>query len=115
MIQAARSGKQNILEGSQVSGTSKEAEIKLANVARASLDELLADYRDFLRTRDLCLWDKNSEQARYARGLGNGSHVSCETYKPFVESRPPETVANLIICVVHQANYLLDRQIRRLE
>lgn len=115
MVQAARSGKQNIIEGSQVSGTSKETEIKLANVARASLEELLADYRDFLRTRGLCLWDKNSEQARYARGLGNGPDVSYETYRPFVESRPPETVANIIICVIHQANYLLDRQIRRLE
>src|SRR5215210_6250677 len=51
MVQAARSGKQNILEGSQASGTSKETEIKLMNVARASLEELLEDYRDFLRTR----------------------------------------------------------------
>src|SRR5436189_3532983 len=63
MIQAARSGKQNILEGSQASGTSKEFEIKLTNVARASLEELLEDYRDFLRVRGLRLWDKNSQEA----------------------------------------------------
>src|SRR5437773_7294134 len=64
MVQAARSGKQNIAEGSQASGTSKEMEIKLINVARASLEELLVDYRDFLRVRDLKLWDKNSKEAR---------------------------------------------------
>ncbi len=58
MIQAARSGKQNIIEGSMASATSKETEIKLTNVARASLEELLADYRDFLRTRKLAIWDK---------------------------------------------------------
>src|SRR5213595_219996 len=68
MIQAARSGKQNILEGSEASGTSKEAEIKLVNVARASLEELLEDYRDFLRVRKLALWDKNSKEARFVRG-----------------------------------------------
>ena len=79
MIQAARSGKQNIIEGSQVSGTSKEAEIKLMNVARASLEELLADYRDFLRVRGLNLWEKNSKEALNVRKMGYGSHVSYET------------------------------------
>src|SRR5438093_7344375 len=58
MVQAARSGKQNIAEGSKASGTSKETEIKLTNVARASLEELLVDYHDFLRVRDLRLWEK---------------------------------------------------------
>jgi len=115
MIQAARSGKQNIIEGSQDSGTSKEAEIKLMNVARASLEELLADYRDFLRVRGLNLWEKNSKEALYVRKMGYGSHVSYETYKSFLESRPPEIVANIVICLIHQANYLLDQQIRRLE
>src|SRR2546430_3872421 len=67
MVQAARSGKQNILEGSKASGTSKEAEIKLVNVARASLEELLEDYRDFLRVRKLALWDKESREARLVR------------------------------------------------
>src|SRR5687767_6323906 len=67
MVQAARSGKQNILEGSKASGTSKEAELKLTNVARASLEELLEDYRDFLRVRKAALWDKNSKEARFVR------------------------------------------------
>jgi four helix bundle protein len=70
MVQAARSGKQNIVEGSVASGTSKEMEIKLTNVARASLEELLTDYCDFLRTRNATLWDKNSKEALYVRGLG---------------------------------------------
>lgn len=115
MIQAARSGKQNIIEGSMASGTSTETEIKLTNVARASLEELLADYRDFLRVRGMCLWDKNSKEALYVRRMGHGSPVSYGTYRSFIETRPPETVANIIICLIHQANYLLDQQIRRLE
>jgi four helix bundle suffix protein len=130
MIQAARSGKQNIIEASQASGTSKETEIKLTNVARASLEELLADYRDFLRVRNMKLWEKNSKEALYVRKLGSkaqtthrshgshrshGTHATYETYRPFIETRPPEVVANIIICLIHQANYLLDRQIRRLE
>jgi four helix bundle suffix protein len=115
MIQAARSGKQNIIEGSQASGTSKEMEIKLTNVARASLEELLADYRDFLRTREARIWEKDSKEALYVRKMGHGTDVSYETYKPLTERRPPEVVANIIICLIHQTNYLLDRQIRRLE
>ena len=115
MVQAARSGKQNIIEGSMASGTSKETEIKLTNVARASLEELLADYRDFLRTRDLPLWDKNDSQAQAIRKMGYGSHVSYATYKSQIEQTNPETTANAIICLIHQANYLLDRQIRSLE
>ena len=115
MVQAARSGKQNIIEASQVSGTSKELEIKLVNVARASLEELLADYRDFLRTRDMTLWDKDSKEAMYVRKLGAQPNRSYAAYKPFIESRPPETVANIIVCLIHQTNYLLDQQLRRLE
>ena len=71
MVQAACSGKQNILEASQASGTSKETEIKLTNVARASLEELLEDYRDFLRTRGMALWTKTSREALYVRKLGS--------------------------------------------
>src|SRR5713101_5558220 len=70
MVQAARSGKQNIVEGSKASGTSKEMEIKLTNVARASLEELLEDYRDYLRVRDLKIWDKNAKEAQYVRNVG---------------------------------------------
>ena len=89
--------------------------IKRTNCARASLEELLADYRDFLRTRNMRLWDKDSKEALFVRNLGHGTNVTYETYSPFVETRPPEVVANIIICLVHQANYLLDRQLRRLE
>ena len=115
MVQAARSGKQNIVEGSKASGTSKEMEIKLVNVARSSLEELLEDYRDFLRVRDLKLWAKDSREAQYVRKLGNKSHTTYETYRAFCETRPPEVVANIAICLIHQTNYLLDQQIRRLE
>ena len=87
IVQAARSGKQNILEGSKVSGTSKETEIKLVNVARASLDELLEDYEDFLRTRKLRLWDKNSRAARFVRKLGSNKDASYETYRTYLETR----------------------------
>ena len=115
MVQAARSGKQNIIEGSQASGTSKEMEIKLLNVARASLEELLEDYRDFLRVRGLPLWDKNNREARFVRRLGNHKDSSYETYRSFVETRPPDVVANILICLIHQTNYLLDQQLRQLE
>jgi four helix bundle suffix protein len=115
MIQAARSGKQNISEGSEASGTSKETEIKLTGVARASLEELLLDYKDYLRVRDFKLWDKDSKEAKYVRRLGGKPHVTYEMFREFVETRPPEVVANIAICLIHQANYLLDQQKRRLE
>lgn len=121
MVQAARSGKQNIVEGCQVSGTSKEFEIKLISVARASLEELLNDYHDFLRVRDLTLWPKDSKEAMFVRQLGktiDNSHGTYETYaryKDFVETRPGDVVANIAICCIHQANYLLDQQLKSLE
>jgi four helix bundle suffix protein len=115
MIQAARSGKQNILEGSEASGTSKETEIKLTGVARASLEELLKDYEDFLRVRDHATWEKNSREALYARKLGSKAKPTYEDFREFVETRPAETVANIAICLIHQTNYLLDQQNRRLE
>ena len=115
MTQAARSGKQNIVEASQASGTSKETELKLTNVARASLEELLEDYRDILRTGGHPLWDKNSKEALFVRRLGSKSNVSYESYRSYVETRPAHIVANILICLIHQTNYLLDQQIRRLE
>jgi four helix bundle suffix protein len=115
MVQAARSGKQNILEGSQVSGTSKEGEIKLINVARASLEELLEDYRDFLRVREKPLWDKASKEAQFVRRLGSEKNRSYESYRTYIETRPAEVVANILICLIHQTNYLLDQQLRQLE
>lgn len=78
MVQAARSGKQNIVEGSKASVTSTETEIKLTNVARASLEELLEDYRDFLRVRDLAIWEKDSKEALFVRKLGAKPHTSYE-------------------------------------
>jgi four helix bundle suffix protein len=115
MVQAARSGKQNIAEGSKASGTSKETEIKLTNVARASLEELLVDYQDYLRVRDLKMWDKQSKEAAFVRKLGTRPHTTYEAYRSFVETRPGEVVANIAICLIHQANFLLDKLIRRLE
>jgi four helix bundle suffix protein len=115
MVQAARSGKQNIAEGAKAGLTSSEMEIKLTNVARASLEELLTDYRDFLRVRDLRLWGKDSKEARYVRGLGRRANDSYEAYREFCDTRPAEVVANIAICLIHQANYLLDRKIRQLQ
>lgn len=115
MVQAARSGKQNIAEGSKASLTSTEMELKLTNVARASLEELLIDYQDYLRVRDHPLWDKNSAEALYVRKLGKQPDETFEVYRPFIDTRSAETLANIAICLIHQANYLLDQQIRRLE
>jgi four helix bundle suffix protein len=115
MVQAARSGKQNIAEGSKAAMTSTEMELKLTNVARASLEELLIDYQDFLRVRDCEAWDKNSKEALYVRRLGKIRNESYETYRTYMETRSPETLSNIAICLIHQANYLLDQQIRRLE
>ena len=115
MVQAARSGKQNILEGSQASGTSKEMEIKLVNVARASLEELLEDYRDYLRTRGHQQWEKDSKEALFVRKLGSKKRTTYESYKTYIDSRPAEVVANIMICLIHQTNYLLDQLLRALE
>lgn len=115
MIQSARSGKQNILEGSKAALTSKETEIKLTNVARASLEELIADYRDYLRTRDHGVWDKDSKEAQYIRRLGRKTPHTYELYREFFETRPPEVIANIALCLIHQTNYLLDQQLRHLE
>ena len=81
MVQSARSGKKNILEGSKAALTSKETEIKLTNVARASLEELLDDYKDFLRARDLPIWDKDSKEAQYVRNLGRKTPQTYEDYR----------------------------------
>lgn len=115
MVQAARSGKQNIVEGSKASGTSKSSEIKLTNVARASLEELLEDYKDFLRQNKLPLWEKEHPQAKHIRNLAYGADVTYGTYEAYVERGSPEVAANTIVCVIHQANYLLDQQVKALE
>ena len=115
MIQSARSGKQNVLEGSKAALTSKETELKLTSVGRASLEELLADYRDYLRVRDHAIWDKDSKEAQFVRRLGRKVPQTYELYREFVETRPPEVLANIAICLIHQANYLIDQQLRHLE
>jgi four helix bundle suffix protein len=115
MVQAARSGKQNIAEGSMVSGTSKKSELKLVGIARASLEELLLDYHDFLRQRKLVLWEKSYPQAETIRKLAWEKNRSYETYKTYIEASLPEVAANTLICLIHQANYLLDQQLRQLE
>lgn len=115
MVQAARSGKQNIAEGSMASGTSKKTELKLIGVARASLEELLLDYQDFLRQRQLLLWEKGHPQAQAIRKLAWEKNRSYTTYRTYIEASPPEVAANTFICLIHQANYLLDQQLRQLE
>lgn len=113
MIQAARSGRQNIAEGSEASAVSKKTEIKLVGVARASLEELLIDYEDFLRQRSLPLWDKDSPGTRKIRELCYKPDTTYQTYQSYLRSATE--AANAAICLIHQANYLLDRQLESLK
>lgn len=115
MVQAARSGKQNIAEGSMASGTSKKTELKLVGVARASLEELLLDFQDYLRLQRLPLWNKEYPKAKQIRQLAYASNRSYTTYKTYIENSSAEVAANTIVCLIHQANYLLDQQLRALE
>jgi four helix bundle suffix protein len=115
MIQAARSGKQNIIEGSQASATSKESEVRLTNVARASLEELLTDYRDFLRTRGLEEWARDHAYAKRLAELSRAPDAAYETFRKGIEHPDPAICANVIIGLIKITNFLLDRQIRRLE
>lgn len=111
MIQAARSGKQNIIEGSAASSTSSKTEIKLLNVAKASLLELLEDYEDFLATRNHPQWLPNSKEFEAMRRLGK-EHNDAEFFMSIVETRPPETIANMAIILIKQTDYLLHKQIQ---
>jgi four helix bundle suffix protein len=134
MVQAARSGRQNIAEGSRASATSSQTELRLVNVARASLDELLLDYEDFLRQRHLPLWSKDAPESRQVRELGRQREGNLPDrtdrtdrtdladptdgfgpYAAWLNHEDPAVVANAMICLIHQANYLLDRQIAGLE
>jgi four helix bundle suffix protein len=115
MVQAARSGKQNIAEGSMASGTSKKTELKLVGVARASLEELLIDYKDYLRQHGLKLWEKDDARAKEIRNLAFKENRSYRTYSAYFETASAEIAANAAICVISQANYLLDQQLRALE
>jgi four helix bundle suffix protein len=133
MVQAARSGRQNIAEGSRASATSSQTELRLVNVARASLDELLLDYEDYLRQRGKRQWGKADPEALAVRrvgqqrtaSVGNRTNTSDQTdpsdssdaaqYFAWLNHPDPVVVANCVICLIHQANYLLDQQLRAIE
>ena len=132
MVQAARSGVQNIAEGSVASATSKKTELKLTGVARASLEELLLDYEDFLRQRGLRIWAKDSPEALEVRRKyrSDGSDASDRSDKSErsdtsdssdrsdhyrISTASPEVAANTLICLINQASYLLRRQLQKLE
>jgi four helix bundle suffix protein len=114
MTQAARSCKQNIAEGSASSGTNKETELKLTNVARASLDELLEDYLDYLKAHDSSLWTMHDERAVTAKRLGR-EHSDWKYWRPIFASRPAEVCCNLAITLIHQTRSLMDSLIKHLE
>lgn len=111
MVQAARSCKQNIAEGSAAAGTSLETQIKLTNVARATLDELLEDYLDWLTAHGAAEWAMDDEKKTAAREFAK-NHGEWEDWKPFFDSRPPETLCNLMIVVIQQCRYLLDKMLQ---
>lgn len=114
MVQAARSGKQNIVEGSAAATTSSEMEIKLMNVAKASLQELLADYEDFLRVRGLEQWAEDDERYLRAR-TACAEHNDAGYYRALLPNRSAETIANIAIILIKQNDYLLFRLIERLK
>lgn len=114
MVQAARSCKQNIVEGSAASTTSAETELKLMSVARASLQELLQDYEDYLRVRDLTQWpftDPRCTQTRRVLRVHNDSAY----YRAAIKERSAETIANIAITMIHQEDVLLRKYIERLQ
>lgn len=130
MVQAARSGRQNIAEGSRASATSSQTELRLLNVARSSLEELLLDYEDFLRHRRLPQWTPDSAEAQavrevpraFKRDRSDQSDLTDLTdqerwalYAPWLEHADPAVRANALICLINQANYLLDQQIAAVE
>jgi four helix bundle suffix protein len=117
MVQAARSGVQSIAEGSMASATSKKTELKLTGVARASLEELLLDYEDFLRQHGLRIWDQDSPEAKAVRAVyqSDASDLSDRSDRYGIRTTDPEVAANTLICLVNQASYLIGRQLRSLE
>lgn len=114
MVQAARSGKQNIVEGCSAATTSAESEIKLFNVAKASLQELLEDYKDYLRVRGLQLWSEDGEKHKQAR-RSCAVHNEPEYYTSAIKERSDETVANIAIILIKQTDYLLKRYFDRIK
>jgi len=114
MVQAARSGKQNISEGSAAGTTSAETEIRLTNVAKASLQELLVDYEDYLRVRGLEQWSLQDSRTRQAQEFCNKHNASAD-YMPVIKDRSPETIANIAITLIHQEDVMLRKLLERLE
>ena len=114
MIQAARSCKQNIAEGNGASVTSSETKIKLMNVAKASLQELLLDYEDYLRVRGLEQWNLDSEKAQQTRKVCS-KHNDSAYYREAIKERSDETIANIAITLIHQTDLLLRKIIDRLQ
>lgn len=115
MVQAARSGVQNIAEGSMASATSKKTELKLTGVARASLEELLLDYEDYLRQHGLALWDKNSTEALSARKKFLSDESDRSDLSDTFKRNSAEIAANSMICLINQTSFLLHRQLQSLE
>ena len=112
MIQAARSGKQNIAEGSSAATTSTETELKLYNVARASLQELLVDYEDYLRVNNYQRWDVNSDKAIRTREVCT-KHNDSAYYRIAIQKRTAETIANIAITLIHQEDVFLRKMIEK--
>ena len=108
MVQAARSGKQNIAEGNQAAATSSETEIKLTNVAKASLEELLDDYEDYLRVRDLAQWGNLHPRYEKMRQYASSDQIR-RNYAATVQRMNDEEIANLCITLIHQAIYMLHK------
>ena len=116
MVQAARSGKQNIAEGCAAGSTSSETELKLNNVAKASLQELLVDYEDYLRVRGLEQWSLQDDRTKRTQSFCN-THNASTDYLSMIESKSPsaETIANIAITLIHQEDVVLRKFIERLE
>ena len=114
MIQAARSGKQNIVEGCSAATTSRSTEIKLISVAKASLKELLEDFEDYLRVRGLAQWQDSSSEKDTWRLICRKQY-DCIFYSEEIKKSPPEKIANIAIVLLYQEDYLLYRQLRKLE
>ncbi len=110
---AARSGKQNLAEGSKYMNTSRASEIRLIEVNRGSLEELLLDYEDCLRKNHLPIWSMQDHRVTKIRKLAYAPNKSYKTYLSYLENL--ETAANCLITIINQTNYLLDRQMRSLK
>ena len=115
MVQAARSGKQNIAEGNSAGVTSMETAIKLTNVAKASFLELLLDYEDYLRVRNFRQWEMDSREVEFLRRKSIDRSVPDQWFVDLAKKRPAETVANMAIVFLHQEDYLLQAQLNALE